>query len=431
RPRRPNYARIHAKALPLEVHPLSVFIPHNPISLVRIAIQLISHSIWPPSSHQTSHQAYFSPETQSVHVTDWESVRALWEHGFFGAGNLSRTEPQWLDYEKKRRGVGKERTAHEVTQSRREERHQFKLERARKEREMIEQQRQEEGKLETSKETVEAAVPLANGDAHPSKAANGVPRTPDSKNARRVSFNEPLSPQQTRDSLGSLPEEIENQEHLQLTLEEAFFLTYVLGVLQVFKSGGRTALSCSELFRIFCAFSTDSASDEAAAVLGAIKPFQRTVGRRFSFSGVPAIAPDNPFILRYAVYHHFRSLGWVVRDGVKFAADYLLYHRGPVFKHAEFAIMIMPSYSDQYWSANSKRKAEYKKKEGRDWWWFHRVNRVQTQAIKTLMLVYVEVPPPWDEGHDKLGYDVNAGAVLKKYKVREVVMQRWTPNRHR
>ena len=44
---------------------------------------------------------------------------------------------------------------------------------------------------------------------------------------------------------------------------------------------------------------------------------------------------DNPFLVNYAIYHHYRSLGWVVRSGIKFCVDYLLYKRGPVFHHAE------------------------------------------------------------------------------------------------
>lgn len=47
------------------------------------------------------------------------------------------------------------------------------------------------------------------------------------------------------------------------------------------------------------------------------------------------LQPDNPFIVNYVVYHHYRSLGWVVKSGVKFCVDYLLYKRGPVFDHAE------------------------------------------------------------------------------------------------
>lgn len=35
--------------------------------------------------------------------------------------------------------------------------------------------------------------------------------------------------------------------------------------------------------------------------------------------------PDDPFMLSYVVYHHFRSLGWVVKPGVKFAVDYCAY----------------------------------------------------------------------------------------------------------
>lgn len=45
--------------------------------------------------------------------------------------------------------------------------------------------------------------------------------------------------------------------------------------------------------------------------------------------------PDNPFLVNYAIYHHYRSLGWVVKGGIKFCVDYLLYKKGPVFHHAE------------------------------------------------------------------------------------------------
>ena len=47
------------------------------------------------------------------------------------------------------------------------------------------------------------------------------------------------------------------------------------------------------------------------------------------------LRPDNPFIVNYVAYHHYRSLGWIVKSGVKFCVDYLLYKRGPVFDHAE------------------------------------------------------------------------------------------------
>jgi tRNA-splicing endonuclease subunit Sen2 len=52
----------------------------------------------------------------------------------------------------------------------------------------------------------------------------------------------------------------------------------------------------------------------------------------------PAVAIDrfdNPFLVNYVAYHHYRSLGWVVKSGIKFCVDLLLYKRGPVFSHAE------------------------------------------------------------------------------------------------
>jgi tRNA-splicing endonuclease subunit Sen2 len=46
------------------------------------------------------------------------------------------------------------------------------------------------------------------------------------------------------------------------------------------------------------------------------------------------LLPDDPFLVSYVAYHHFRSLGWVVKPGIKFSCDWLLYRRGPVFSHA-------------------------------------------------------------------------------------------------
>lgn len=61
---------------------------------------------------------------------------------------------------------------------------------------------------------------------------------------------------------------------------------------------------------------------------------------------------DNPFLVNYMVYHHYRALGWVVRGGLKFCVDYLLYKRGPVFAHAEYVWlyltrMTIPQYCTQ------------------------------------------------------------------------------------
>lgn len=409
RSKRPNYNQIHAKPLPLEVHPLPAFIPHNPLSIVRIAIALFSQYSRPRKSHSIVHKAYFSLETQAIHVTDPASIRALWEQGFWGSGSLSRSEPRWLDQEKRRLGLEAAVTSEEFTRGRREERRQFKLERAKAQREAIEQQQREEGKLDADthlEDLVEtgALSESPKGTLYP--ADGGAPLgegiiAPTDSIADRVSdiLAEETSP-------GVIA--IADQEHLQLTFEEAFFLSYVLGVLEIYHDN--TLLHPVYLLRLFSAYSEF--------------PLRR--------SSVHPIAPDDAFMLKYVVFHHFRSLGWVIRPGIKFACDYLLYLRGPAFHHAEFAIMVIPSYSHPYWSETADRRAAREQKEKKDWWWLHRLNRVQTQVHKSLMLVYVEVPPPWDEDcRDKELLEVDIGSVLLRYKVREFIWRRWSPNRNR
>src|SRR5579871_4189813 len=144
RKRRPFYAKIHADKLPLDVTPLPAFVPHNPLSVLRIAYTLISEFFLPPKSHSSIYHGYFDAPTRSIHVTDEVFVRGLWERGFFGKGSLSRSEPTWLYSEKTRLGLINVETSDWVTKARRKEREEMKKERARLERETIELQRQKE-----------------------------------------------------------------------------------------------------------------------------------------------------------------------------------------------------------------------------------------------------------------------------------------------
>jgi tRNA-splicing endonuclease subunit Sen2 len=432
RQKRPNYHEIHAKPLPLEIYGLATFLPHNPISIIRLVISLLSQSIWPPSSHKVIHKAYYSPETQSIHVTDPASIRALWEQGFWGKGSLSRSEPQWLVAEKRRRGAEASKTSTEVTQSRREERKQFKLERAKAQREAIEQQLRQEGKIVADADIDELV-------AKDSSTAEDVAKV------STVDLNALDGPQELNTTDGVPEIDVQDLEHLQLTPEEAFFLTYVLGVLDVVNVSGADSTEVSKhypawyLLRLYCAHAL--IPSEGTDLEGTLTHLQTAYNMSkgatqmdTALSCVPSMEPDNPFLLKYVVYHHFRSLGWVVRPGIKFAVDYLLYIRGPAFSHAEFAIMIIPSYSAPYWTEkpDGETKSRGADKEQKDWWWFHRVNRVQTQVMKTLLLVYVEVPEPWDTSATEMeGFKVDLGSLLKRYTVREFVFKRWSPSRNR
>ncbi len=67
------------------------------------------------------------------------------------------------------------------------------------------------------------------------------------------------------------------------------------------------------------------------------------------------LRPDNPFLVSYAAYHHYRALGWVVKTGIKFCVDWLLYKRGLVFTHAEWVASSEPGLSRRARRADAQR----------------------------------------------------------------------------
>jgi len=109
---------------------------------------------------------------------------------------------------------------------------------------------------------------------------------------------------------------------------------------------------------------------------------------------------DNPFLVNYVVYHHYRSLGWVIKGGLKFCVDYLLYKRGPVFSHAEyapflsrnyldlqlplvrFALVVIPVYQDP--QDQERSPFDLPNSTPFSWSWFSTINRVNSQVQKVL-----------------------------------------------
>jgi tRNA-splicing endonuclease subunit Sen2 len=337
--------------------------------------------------------------------------------GFFGKGSLSRSEPNWLDFERRRLGLVAFETIEEAIGRRRKERENFKLERARLEREALEaQKRKEAGILDDHKPNSNDGPTLMDSkrleaEAQLERNINGhvvsTKQTIEQDCKHQPAHSaQSLTKEHVEESSQSAIEPI-NQEHLQLSLDEAFYLCYSIGSLEVIDpASGKAIAKTSSLLKLFRQNSY----------------FPPALGHN--------LKPDDPFLLSYVVYHHFRSLGWVVRDGIKFAADYLIYERGPVFTHAAFAIIIVPSYTDPYWSATAERvKYVEKKKAKKSWHWLHCINRVQNHVVKTLVLAYVDVPSPKDDQSPDADTDI--GMLLRNYKVREFCVQRWSPNRNR
>jgi tRNA-splicing endonuclease subunit Sen2 len=464
RPRRPNYNYIHRNLLPLEIHPLPVLIPHNPLSLIAIALSYLTQIL---STHpQPLYNGYFSSTTSSVHVTDQTAIRKLWEMGFFGRGSLSRSEPTWFESQK-RKGV----TSEEHTGQRRAERRQQKLDRAKKEQDVIVEKILEEigvngvvnaNALKTNADNLDdiaSVMESGSGPATPDveEKSNGsvhgyeewrkafdvssIPTPPPTSvssetsqmnghtvkklqrtktvrfsptiEAREFDLSSPTispikspGPSPLVGSPSTSSPRLENQEHLRLSLEEAFFLAYGLGVLQIFCDDSDAILPPTSLLSLF---------------------------RRHSYYPPRSLSmmadPDDPFMVSYAAYHHYRSLGWVVRSGVKFSVDFLLYNRGPAFSHAEFAVVLLPSYTHSYWTETEEQRKSVEKKSQKSWWWLHSVNRVQAQVMKSLVLCYVDIPPPLLESEK--GDQVDIGRLFNSYIIRDISVRRWTPNRTR
>nr|CAH7733988.1 unnamed protein product [Callosobruchus chinensis] len=49
---------------------------------------------------------------------------------------------------------------------------------------------------------------------------------------------------------------------------------------------------------------------------------------------------NTSFPVHYTVYYHFRAKNWVVKPGIKFGGDFLLYKQGPPFYHAAYVVII-------------------------------------------------------------------------------------------
>ncbi|KAG9001486.1 tRNA splicing endonuclease subunit sen2 [Tulasnella sp. JGI-2019a] len=307
--------------------------------------------------------------SRSVWVVNARDMTILWQRGFFGKGSLSRSEPSWLTRRLNEvKDSAKGYTAEDMTAKRRAERKQFKTDRA----DAIAAARTEAEAVFAATGTLPPAlselafIPSHSRPTRPIPSATPVPEPPVPIDvigrSDAIVSPRPFIKDTPVDILGSTSEEpmpepiVEQMEHLQLTLQEAFFLSWSLGCLRVLNPETDTYLTVQDLLR---------------QSLDACLPFAPPkLSRR----------ADSPFLVNYAVYHHYRSLGWVVKGGIKFCVDYLLYKKGPVFHHAEFALVVCPVYEEPEDEETSP--FDLPNSKPMDWAWFSTINRVNSQVKK-------------------------------------------------
>ncbi|PPR01452.1 hypothetical protein CVT26_015085 [Gymnopilus dilepis] len=341
-------------------------------------------------------EGIFDPVTRSVWVSKPEHHLILWRRGFFGKGDLSRSEPSWLARQINiRKSGGKQLTSEEITARRRAERKQFKLDRAR----AIAQVAEEAEMIFATEGRVIA--PALSGPAIPSAATWKPARQPegDISSPASTAPEEEIKPLEEEEPLVDV-------EHLQLTLQEAFFLLWNLDCLTVLHPQSLQPMTLQEIWLAF------QQAELPPRVPPPLKPSE-------------SLQFDNPFLINYVVYHHYRSLGWVVKGGIKFCVDYLLYKRGPVFTHAELSLVVLPVYEDP--EDQRLSSIEVHNSSPFAWSWLSTINRVNSQVQKTLILVYVTIP-----SRSRLPQDMLlTPACLAHYSVREVVLRRFIPARMR
>ncbi|XP_014830733.1 PREDICTED: tRNA-splicing endonuclease subunit Sen2 [Poecilia mexicana] len=167
-------------------------------------------------------------------------------------------------------------------------------------------------------------------------------------------------------------------EYLQLSLEEAFFLVYSLGVLSVYQH--QEPLSVVELWRTF-----------------------------------RLLRPD--FVSSYAAYHHFRSRGWVPKGGggAKYGVDLMLYRKGPPFYHASYSVVV--ERTGESLGGAALRPFSWRSLAA--------LSRITASVSKELMLCYIIYPTDLSED------DLDSPVCLSRLKVQEAIVSRWVSSRER
>ncbi|XAO23492.1 hypothetical protein I312_102270 [Cryptococcus bacillisporus CA1280] len=223
---------------------------------------------------------------------------------------------------------------------------------------------------------------------------------------------------------------VEEMEHLQLSIEESLFLSLAIGVLHVYDPSTGIYLTPT---------SNSADSGELLKLLLPSPSPSSPLSTQLSISESKGVLlPDNPALVSYAVYHHFRSLGWVVKDGIKFCVDWLLYRRGPVFSHSAFACVIIPVYADPHDQVVSPYGREDWYEERMSWKWMNTIIRVNALVQKNVIAVYITIPPlssfpPSMKLADGTLDPRKNGlkSLLRQYTIREVALTRFGATRRR
>ncbi|KAI8048669.1 tRNA intron endonuclease [Syncephalis plumigaleata] len=213
-----------------------------------------------------------------------------------------------------------------------------------------------------------------------------------------------------------------NTEPLWLAPEELFYLTWQTGSLHVIDQITKECLDPWQLWLRCCQ---------------AYRP--RNINTEFStMSNNSSDDDDNDnvanhtFVARYAVYRYLREKDWIVRDGIKYGADYVIYKKGPIFDHSVAAILVCPvvvyNSSNVHKDSYDNVLVNYNRRVSLDWINLLGLLRVCNQVRKVLHICFVYIPMMGDDD-DTWRYQEPMD--IQSYRIEEVIIKRWVPERNR
>jgi len=310
----------------------------------------------------------------------------------WGKATLSRSQPTWRA-RKIAEMTGKQDSSLEGATARtRKQRAAFKTERLKRELEERERQRREEDEKDmvTTAEAIkeedaeDTAVEQGSGLHSSSTDVEDDSQQPDRK--RRKTDDNDTADQQ-------LPVYTENyldKEILQISPDEALFLM-TLNLLSI--QHDNEILTLNQFLRLVT-----------------------TTSR-----------PDDPFLVRYIAYYHFRQQKLIVKTGLKFGVDYLIYHAPIPFVHAAHCVNVIGDY--HLWQGTEEGRLI---REQVSWQEINLWQRLVGNVRKRMKLVYVEIPVAedgdWRDGiRDRRDFE----KVLLRYRIREVMNSRMVIARER
>ncbi|KAK3854403.1 hypothetical protein Pcinc_014794 [Petrolisthes cinctipes] len=174
---------------------------------------------------------------------------------------------------------------------------------------------------------------------------------------------------------------------------EAFFLCYALGCLIVSQKMG-----------------SKSGDDKRKKVDGS-----RVCELSLDELWTVFMEDDPDFATKYVVYHHYRTKGWVVKCGLKYGADWVLYPVGPPFYHAQYTVTMHCLWDDTLTLIDNCPERQL------SWTLLATTERVTTHVNKTPVLCFVLWP------RTLTAVDLRHIKCLQQLRIQEMVVARWSP----